>query len=231
MPTGGQWLHASAADGGAGVSSPPDEVLEFGRRPLPRWLTVGVLVLGALGAVFAVLTTSRHTMPHRPAAVASEPSARDQLLDGIVAHARLGSPLVSYVRPDGTKGACRLVPVGSDPEALLAARLQATLPGFRLRDSSRTLDQLTQLCELQLRAQDAAGTVLVLQVAAPHGVGPHGYTQVVVTATSFGDTVVSAATARTPTGWTITVGSVGPIADQPSSALLTRLAQDPQLRW
>lgn len=213
------------------MSGPPDEVLEFGRRPLPRWLTVTALVLCAVGAVVAVLSTSQHTMPRRPQAVATEPSARDQLLDGIVAHARLTSPLVSYVRPDATKGACRLVPLGSNPERTVAARLLDTLPGFRLRDSGRTLDQLTELCQLQLRAEDAAGTVLVLQVAAPQGAGPHGYTQVVVTATSFGNEVVSAATARTPAGWTITVGSVGPVADQPSSALLTRLAQDPQLRW
>lgn len=213
------------------MSPPPDEVLEFGHRPPPRWLTVGVLVLAAVAAVVAVLTTSRHAMPNRPAAAPSQPSARDQLVDGVRAEARLNNPLVSYVRPNAAKGECRLVAMGTDPERTLTTRLEQTLPGFRLLDSGRTLDQLTELCEVQLRAADAAGTVLVLQVAAPQGAGPHGYTQVVVTATSYGDDVVSAATARTPAGWTITVGSFGPIADQPSSALLTRLAQDPQLRW
>ncbi len=209
----------------------PDEVLEFGRRPLPRWLTVAVLVLGAVGAVIALTVTSQHGMPRRPAADAVAPNTRDQLIDGIVAEATLGNPLVSYVRPDATKGACRVVPVGSDPERTLDARLRDTLPGFRLRDAGRTLDQSTALCALQVRAEDRAGTIVLLEVAAPHGAGPHDYTQVVVTATSYGDQVVSAATARTPAGWSITVGSVGPIADQPSSALLTRLAQDPLLRW
>lgn len=209
-----------------------DELLEFGRRPLPGWLTRGVLAAVVLTGVIGVALGM--TAGHRPPAASQHhaaPAHDDPTYVRLLAAAQLNKPLTSYVRPDATLAGCRLVPVGSRPDETIAARLRATLPGYRIHDSARTLNQLTALCELQFRARDAGGTVLLVSVAAPERRSARDYVHLEITGSPAGQRVVSSASALTPTGWSVTVGAVGPVADEPSIALLVRLAQDPDLRW
>ena len=46
-------------------------------------------------------------------------------------------------------------------------RSSTRYPGFTVRDYGRTLDEYTEMCILQARARDAAGTVLVVTIVAP----------------------------------------------------------------
>ena len=148
----------------------------------------------------------------------------------IEANAR-SSTLHDFIRSDSTRGACALVPLGTSPQQNAAAAISRSLPGYTVRDVSRTIDQFTALCAMSVRAVDAQGSVLVVSVAAPQQATKRSFTQLTVGARTQSHDSVSIATALTKSGWSVTVGVVGPLADEPSSADLQRLSQDPALLW
>lgn len=221
-----------------------DEVVEQGSDPgrpsrLARWgaripatIRVGVLGLAAVAVLVTALATHQ---AHRPApakdtAPAAEQVATDRAMALIEANARAGG-LHDYIRSNSSRGACMLVPVGGAPERDIAAAITRTLPGYRVRDVSRTIDQFTALCAMSVRAVDVQGSVLVVSVAAPQQATTRPFTELTVGARTEPRDAVSIATALTTSGWSITVGVVGPLADEPSSADLQRLSQDPGLLW
>lgn len=195
-----------------------------------RWALGG---LAAAAVVFTVVTSSPSVPPTAPQTAA--PNLDDGRLDrapaSVAALARDTRPLVDYVRSDSAPGSCSLVPVGSMPQSRLTAAVRTNLPEFTITDIARTLDQFTALCMMQLRAHDALGTTLVVQIAAAQSGSHNDFEHLVITSQTDGASTVAVATAVTDDGWTVTVGSLGPAGDQPSSATLMSLAQDPSLLW
>lgn len=194
-------------------------------------------VAGAAAAAGVLVAYVAHQPETRPQPVVAAPSASpagqpgDLTLALISAQARLRTPLVSYVRSGWTPGACRLVPPGRPPERAIAAAIRGALPGYAVRDSSRTLDQSTALCTVDLRATDRQHSTLVVEIVAPQVDDRRPFTALSVDIRSDGTTTVSAATAVTASGWTVTVGTSGPDADQPSSQALLALAQNATMLW
>ena len=117
------------------------------------------------------------------------------------------------------------------PESRLVAAVRRALPTYAVRDVARTLDQFTGMCTLQLRAADRHGSTLVVDIASPAHVTKNLFDQTTVASRTDGDAVVSIVSNLTRAGWTVTFGAVGPVADQPSSAVLLALAQDAALLW
>ena len=112
------------------------------------------------------------------------------------------------------------------------AAVRVWLPRFTVRDFGRTLDESTALCILQARAYDTSGTALVVAIGAPSGRGAQSsYEQLSTAVQVRGTRVLESVTAQTATGWTVTVGSVGSLRDEPDSSALMRMAQDPTLLW
>jgi hypothetical protein len=88
------------------------------------------------------------------------------------------------------------------------------------------------MCILQARARDSAGTVLVVTIVAP---GKHprrvSYEQITLAGRDEGPVGLTSATSVSLDGWSVTVGSSGPIKDEPGSEQLLALARDPRLHW
>lgn len=195
-----------------------------------RWSLGGA---AALACVFIVVTSS--SPGARPGPDIAAPNSDDGHLDRapatITALARDTHPLVDYVRSDSAPGSCALVPVGSMPQSRLGAAVRAALPDYTITDLARTLDQYTALCMMQLRAHDALGTTLVVQVAAAQSGTHNEFARLTISSQTDGASTVAVATDITDAGWTVTVGSLGPAHDQPESATLMRIAQDPTVLW
>jgi hypothetical protein len=254
MSTGSEWepVESSAEGAAAGGSADPpvDEFLQFGRQPgrialvgqrladrLPRVpatariVAVAVLVVGVVTGYVVVprLNPPAQTIA-APAPARTLPG--DQEMATVVAIAGQGTPLYDVVRPNSTAGACALVPLGTPLRRHVLGALRYWLPDYRVRDTSRIIDQFTALCTFSVRATDSHGSVLVLQVVAPPRTGPRRpFTVITVASRSDGTRAVSLAAAQTEAGWQVTVGAVGPQGDQPSSAALVNLAQDAHLLW
>lgn len=245
------------AAGGANPLGRPDapeadELLEVGRsRPTRRWLQrledrarrvplvlrcilASVVVLAVVIAYSASRPARHRPVPPVAAATANVGGAApsDWDLSMILAKAHQPGPLVGYVRSDSTRGACPLVPIGRSPQRSITAALRTELPDYTVRDVAPTLNEFTAMCAIDLRAASAHGSILVVEVVAPqHGAGTHAFTALSVGFRSDGTTTVSMAAAVTRDGWSITAGAVAPNSDQPSSAALLRLADDPTLLW
>jgi hypothetical protein len=150
----------------------------------------------------------------------------------IEAQARQTEPLADIIRPVSTAGACPVVEPGHSPQLAIAASARRTLPTLTVRDVARTLDQYLGMCAIELRGQDAAGSVFVLDVVAPERYPVRQRTPSSGFASRRdGAGVVTSVTVVTATGWTVVIGCVGAVADQPNSAALLDLAQDPALHW
>jgi hypothetical protein len=229
---------------------PPEDFLDLGpdRRSglwqqqwadrferVPRLTRLAVaLTVGTLSVAGYLLL--RPGPVHAPdtldAAPASEPHfANDQAVDMVAATARDRGHLHDFIRSTSAAGACALVPVGDSPQRRLEAAVRNALPHYALRDMARTLDQFTGLCTLELRASDAAGSTLVAKIASPARVTKNLFDQTTVASRTNGSAVISIVSNLTRTGWTVTFGAVGPVSDQPSSAVLLSLAQDQTLLW
>lgn len=232
---------------GSGCAAEPDDVLDFGaHRSPPRWMErvsarvphprtlrwLSPVLAGALLAGYLVLTDAGGPGRHPGTDRSATPVVAADLADStVLLIARQRGSLPDYVRPTAARGACAVAPAGSQPVQRITRRLRATLAGFTPRAVGRILDQSTALCAVQLRATDRAGTVVVVQVTAPQHRSPVEFTTLRIGVSTVGGATLCVATALTPAGWSVTVGSLGRPGDQPSSALLVGLAQDPLLLW
>jgi hypothetical protein len=75
--------------------------------------------------------------------------------------------------------------------------------------------------------------VFVLDIVAPEGdntVRQHKPSSSVASRRE-GTAVVTSVTVVTTTGWTVVIGCVGAVADQPDSQTLLHLGQDAALHW
>ena len=211
----------------------------FARIPRVAWLAAtAVATVAVVAGVSGEVIGGGQVVP--PAAsspvspVATGTAAADQgaaTLAGIQALVGVRR-LVEYVRADASIGDCPLVTVPGAPQRALAEAVRHDLPGFTVRDFGRTLDEYTEMCILQARAHDSAGTVLVLTIVAP---GKHprrlAYEQITLAGRDEGPVGLTSVTSVSLDGWSVTVGSSGPIRDEPESEQLLGLARDPRLHW
>jgi hypothetical protein len=195
-----------------------------------RWAAAGI----AAAAAAAVVVGGPTSTPGPRAEPVTERVAQlgDQDVAMVLLTARSVRPLDDYIRSSSPPGACTLVPIGTSPQRAVAAALHRALPAYRVRDVGRTLNQDTAMCVLTLRARDASGSVLVLQIVAPPRV-PRAATTRVNVGPDAQHTTATVATVRATTagGWSVVLGTVGPDTARPAAAALLRLALDPALRW
>jgi hypothetical protein len=202
------------------------ETLDERITAVVRWAAVSAV---ACGLALAYLIGRPSSGPHPSAPDAQTGS---DALSVLVAKARQSAPLSDYIRSDSSFGACASVQVGQDPERAVVTALHRALPGYTVRDVARTLDQFTALCTIDVRAANAHGSTVVIEVVSPQARSDHTFTTVSIS--SIADpstTAVTSVSAVTSAGWSVTVGVVGPRSDQPGAATLLSLAQDPTLLW
>jgi hypothetical protein len=196
------------------------------------WLLLGVAALAV--AVQSNWTGQRGRPAHSSPAAhpAIGPDLTPVLVRQVQALANTPGPWRDYVRPDRSGGACPAGPVGFSPTAVVSAALAKAVPGFRVVDSARTFNQAPGLCSIAVRARDHAGTVTVLVVTPPSGAAVSGQLVRMSSDTrSDGVRMTTAVSAVTGRGWTVVVGSVGPVPAQPSIRQLFLIALDPTLSW
>jgi hypothetical protein len=141
--------------------------------------------------------------------------------------------LHDVVRPGTRKGECPLVGSGrTDPVHATMRVVHGLLPGYRLLDSARTSDGFGGVCLVQLRAQNADGTVLVVNIV-PAGIWPGGRGEEVQSLESQteGSSLVRTVSDRTATGWRVDVGAVGAQTVVPDLGRLGALAAGRGLEW
>jgi hypothetical protein len=234
-------VELSAEDVLAGRGRPPRRAALLAQRltervrALPAAVRFSVPALLVLGIAVGQLSFGREA-PEPPAASSSaaEPATRGSAFAGsslLIAKALQRAPLTDFTRPTADPGACALVRPGSSPTRSAVAAVRRALPGYRIRDSARTLDQSTGLCALDVRASDGRGSTLILEIIAPLRAVKHPFAAVNVGFTSDGTTSTSVASTVAVDGWSITAATVGPISDQPAVAAMLSLTQDPALRW
>jgi hypothetical protein len=214
-----------------------DDVLSGRRGRVPRWFVA--LVVAAVAAIAVVVVVQGQPDQKRRIAVpvvtpspAHKPSAIELTLAAIYQRARDVVPAQDVLRGGSSSGSCKLVQVGSSPQRAASVALQQRLPGYRIVDTSRIIDQTAGLCALQVRARDEAGNVALIMVTSP-SLGPTlGRHQMLEAhAGPFNDTFVEYAQFTTRDGWTVIVGTSGVKTRQPSTTVLGELASSPALRW
>lgn len=218
----------------------PDWLTRLGRAlqhpPWPAQVVAVAILVGGLLAYTATRSLSDRAHPHAvsqtPTQTPQQQAGAEENLAMIALLAQLNHPLNDFVRPASTANACTIVPPGHYPRGSISAAIHRVLPNFVVRDVGRTLDQYTAMCAIVVRARDAVGSVLVLDVVAPGGVPTYlPQPQLIVESmTERGDTVIGA-TVITNGGWNVVAGVVGQVDDEPNSNDLLRLAQDPGLLW
>lgn len=198
-----------------------------------RWLAAAALVTGLLVVFVRAQPTGPGPVPSvTPHATPTyQPPLGDPRLALVRALAGQPGPLVTYVRPTWTSAGCPAVRVGHSPQRVLVRAVREALPDYTVRDTAATLDQSAGLCTLDLRAADPHGSTAVVEVAAPQHPRTPTFTELSIVSESSGRGATSAATAVLSSGWSVTVGVVGPLDDQPSSATLLGLAQDEAVLW
>ena len=199
-------------------------------------LAAAAVVAGGLATYITVRSSRTDRPAPHPVIAATTPSVNESpdeaALAMIQALAHQTEPLTDISRPVSTAGACTVVEPGHSPQRAIITAVRRTLPTFTTRDVARTLDQYTAMCAIEVRARDANGSVLVLDIVAPQSDAVRRPTPHLSVASRLdGTAVATSATVVTRTGWTIVIGSSGPVADQPDSGTLLRLAQDPALLW
>ena len=192
-----------------------------------RWIA-RVAAVVALG-IAAGLVTHESGGHGSPDAGPPAPSASQQVVAAVSAAATTAP--TTFVRPDAPRGGCAVLGVGQSPAKAVTVAAHPRLAGYALLDAGRTLDEYGGLCSLTVRERDAAGSVLVVVVAArTQGARRAGNDVTTAQATTTAG-AVAAAYVRTVDGWSITVGVLGKRADEPSTSALLALAQDPAVRW
>ena len=160
-------------------------------------------------------------------------SSHNAVLAMIETQARQTQPLVDIIRPASTAGACPVVEPGHSAQLEIGTAARRALGTLMVRDAARTLDQYLGMCAIELRGQDASGSVFVFDIVAPEGDNtvrqrPPSSS---VASTRDGRTVITSVIVVTNTGWTVVIGCVGVASDQPDAQALLRLAHDPALHW
>jgi hypothetical protein len=226
-----------------------DDVLELGRRSgakpwgravaqwrrrWPRLAGAATAVVVGLVAYPVIRSSLSDPSSHSDSRIASvNESSHAATLAMIETQARQTEPLVDIIRPASTAGACPVVQPGHSAQLEIAAAARRFLPTLTVRDVARTLDQYLGMCAIELRALDAAGSVLVFDIVAPGGdntVRQRTPSSSVASGRD-GTAVITSVTVVTNTGWTVVIGCVGAASDQPDTQALVRLAQDPALHW
>ena len=223
-----------------------DDVLEFGRRSgtkpwarsVARWrrrwprLAAATAVVVGLVAYTMIRSSLSNPSAHSDSRITSvNVSSHDADLAMIEAQAQQTEPLADIIRPASTAGACPIVESGHSAQLAIAAARRNLLT-WTARDVARTLDQYLGMCALEVRGQDAAGSVFVLDVVAPERYPVRQRTPSSSAASRRdGAALVTSVTVVTTTGWAVVIGWVGAIVDQPNSETLLHLAQDPALHW
>lgn len=215
-----------------------------GRR-VPPWLIA--IAVGALAFVAVVVALHHDNSGSKPTAApqpsrtvpfAPPPSPNPAMrgLNGTVlevfTRAHDNEPAQDIVRTGSEATQCKGVRIGSIPPQTTAARaLSHGLPGFRIRDAARILDQNAGLCALQVRGRNNDGAVIVLTVTSPT-VGAAAARAVFHQADArVQSEVVRYVQLRTSVGWVVTLGAVGPERDLPDKASLASAARNTALRW
>lgn len=243
MRDGVEWAEApnSAAE--------DDDVLQLGRssgarpwgrsvaqwpRRWPRLAAAATAVVIGIVAYTVVRSSLSNPSSHSDSRVTSvNESSHDAALAMIETQARQTEPLADIVRPASTAGACPVVEPGHSAQLEIAVAARRVLSTLTVRDVARTLDQYLGMCAIELRGQDAAGSVLVFDIVAPEGDNsvrertPFSR----VASGRHGTALITSVTVVTNTGWTVVIGCVGAASDQPDAQALVHLAQDPALHW
>lgn len=195
------------------------------RRFDPLWLLVAglavVVIVQAMGSTAA---------PRRPAAIQNG-SWGAPVLTTVIAQAALPSPLHDDVRPDAATGTCRPAAAVYSPQHAAGTALSKVLPQLAVADAARTFDRNQALCSVMVRARDGSGTTVVIQVIAPVEPVTDRTLWMTSAVKSDGPTQTKYVSATTARGWTVRVGSTGPVANQPSADELFLVALDPVLTW
>jgi hypothetical protein len=229
---------------GAGL----DDVLDVGRGS-PRWLRrlgtqwarlrygTPLLVCAALAVIGIVAwTTVEHG--NKPTAVAStnltrppRPAPDPAPLMAVRALAHNVCPLRGFLQQSTPVGTCALVTRRS-PFPLIRRAIRRVAPGYRIIDTAFVVDRSTGLGDIQIRAANRAGDVLVVSTAAPPAYTPLSSFDRVETGIERGRQATTKYVLEvSSTGFRILVGATGPGTGLPPSNDLVRLAGAPALIW
>ena len=204
------------------------------RRRWPRFAAAATAVVVGLVAYTVIRSSSSSPSSHSDSHITgANDSSHDAALAMIETQARQTEPLVDIIRPASTAGACPVVEPGYSAQLEIAAAARRALPTLTVRDVARTLDQYLGMCAIELRGQDAAGSILVFDIVAPEGdnsVRQRTPLSSVVSGRD-GSALITSVTVVTNTGWTVVIGRVGAASAQPDAQALVHLAQDPALHW
>ena len=194
-----------------------------------RWVVGSAVALTVLGAYLLI----RGGPAARSGASGGGPMlATDRTLAMIAASAHDGRSRSGYLAAQAAPAHCPLLPAGPTLGTRVAAAVRGVLPGYAVQDVAGTIDPLTNAtCRVALRARNAHGSTVVVEVARAARPSTATFDHVVVASQLRGTTVVSMVSARTQAGWTVTVGAVGPLEDVPSSPVLIEIAESPALLW
>lgn len=227
-----------------------DDVIEVGRAT-PRWLAhlcvrwarlrygTPVLLCVALAVIGVV---AWRTVVHRetPTAVsrtdltriAAPPAFNSAQLVAVRALAHQICPQRGYLAQRTPIGACAFVTRARSPFPRIRRAVHDVAPQYRIIDTAFVADPSTGSDDIQIRAANQVGDVLVLSTAAPPSYVPLASFDRVETGIGRGRRVTTEyAFAVTSTGFRILVGATGPARGLPSSNDLLRLARAPAMIW
>jgi hypothetical protein len=200
------------------------------RVPPWTWLTLTACFVAAV--VVVTVTHGGGAPAHRAQSPPSRAAAahQDEHLALVRDLAFQAGPLPIWIRESTAAAPCPLVRRGTSPRRRISGVVRSVIPRFRVSDIGYTLDPFSGLCNLQLRARDGRGAVVVLSVAGtryPVRVRDELDTSFV----SDGATAVAYAFLVTHDGWQVTVGTAGAVKSLPSMIALRHIAEDRGMRW
>jgi hypothetical protein len=216
-----------------GVASPrwggrlPSVIDKLPRIPIVA--TLGLLVVALLVAVAISAGHPSRTVVAAPTTADAPPpqqlSASQLSLASLIAAAESSIPLQDYAIEDNGRSNCRPSAAdGTDPAKVIASVVLQDEPDYRLRDTSKGIEQ-SGTCSVQARFASPDGTVLMLTVLPPAG----DFAEFVALSTNGNTSAMDIVT--NVGGWHIEIGAVGSPDTLPSQRDLTTIATDIRLQW